>query len=368
MPTPYGFDTTATEVANDFSSNIHGKAVLVTGVTPNSLGSHFVETIAAHSPSLIILASRTQAAMDITAAAIRTRSADLPIETVIVDLGSLASVRKAAAAVLALKVRIDVLVLNAGLMASPYSKTVDGFESQFGICHLGHFVFGNTIIPSMLGPGLKPRVVVVSSEGHQLGPVRFTHPGFTDGQEYDKWRAYGQAKTANNLYAWSLAEKLGSRGLEAYSLHPGGIMTNLVKHIDMQGGNDVPTMRTFSSPLACWRHYQLTDNCIVEVYRSVGSPLGFPEHMKNLKFKSHDQGTATHVAAAFAEFDRKLYLTPRFIRTRQLTTFIANDNGKYLVDGQIATWDKVSPWARNSYDAERLWSMSENMVGETYRF
>ncbi|KAH7068000.1 WW domain-containing oxidoreductase [Paraphoma chrysanthemicola] len=330
MPTPYGFDTTATEVANDFSSNIRGKAVLVTGVTPNSLGSHFVETIAAHSPSLIILASRTQAAMDITAAAIRARSADVPIETVVVDLGSLASVRKAAAAVLALKARIDVLVLNAGLMASPYSKTVDGFESQFGICHLGHFVFGNTIIPSMLGPGLRPRVVVVSSEGHQLGPVRFTDPGFTDGQEYDKWRAYGQAKTANNLYAWSLAENLGPKGLESYSLHPGGIMTNLVKHIDMQSGDDVPKM--------------------LEVYRSVGSPLGFPEHMKSLKFKSHDQGTATHIVAAFAD------------------DFDANDNGKYLIDGQIATWDKVGPWARNSYDAERLWKISEDMVGETYAF
>lgn len=87
----------------------------------------------------------------------------------------------------------------------------------------------------MLGGTRTPRVVVVSSEAHQAGPVRFTDPGFTNGAEYDKWRAYGQAKTANNLYTWSLAEKLGSRGLQAYSLHPGGIVTNLGKHIDMQG-------------------------------------------------------------------------------------------------------------------------------------
>jgi NAD(P)-dependent dehydrogenase (short-subunit alcohol dehydrogenase family) len=244
MSPPYGFDSTATEVANDLSSNIRGKTILVTGVTPNSLGSHFVETIAVHSPSLIILASRSQATMDATASAIFKKNADVSIQTFVVDLGSLASVRKAAADVVKLGIRIDVLVLNAGLMACTYGTTADGFESQFGICHLGHFVFGNTIIRSMLGPGLKPRVVVVSSEGHQLGPVRFTDPGFMNGEEYDKWRAYGQAKTANTLYAWSLAEKLGSKGVQAYSLHPGGIMTNLVKHIDMQG-EDVTKMCKF---------------------------------------------------------------------------------------------------------------------------
>ncbi|KAK0640050.1 Short-chain dehydrogenase TIC 32 [Lasiodiplodia hormozganensis] len=331
MAPPYGFETTATEVAADLSANIRGKTVLITGVTPNSLGSHFATTIAQHSPALLILASRTQASLDATTAAIHAQHPSLPIRTVPVDLSSLASARAAAATVVAMQragTVIDALVLNAGVMACPYSTTSDGFELQFGTCHLGHFVFANAIVPGMLGPGRTPRVVVVSSEAHQLGPVRFTDPGFGDGKEYDKWRAYGQAKTANCLYAWSLAEKLGARGLQAYSLHPGSIVTNLGKHIDMQG-DDVTKM--------------------CEIYRSVGSPPGFPEHMEKLKFKNHDQGTATHVVAAFSD-DLK------------------EQNGQYLVDCKIASWDMVSPWARNSFDAERLWKMSEDMVGEKFEF
>ncbi|KAG9193995.1 hypothetical protein G6011_04030 [Alternaria panax] len=331
MAPTYSFDTTATEVATDLSSNIRDKTILVTGVTPNSLGSHFVETIAAHSPKLLILASRTQDSIDATSAAIRKKHPSIEIRSVIIDLGLLASARAAAAEAVKMQdagIIIDVLVLNAGVMACPYGTTIDGFERQFGTCHLGHFVFGNAIIPCMLGPGRKPRVVVVSSEAHQLSPVRFTDPGFTNGSEYDKWRAYGQAKTANNLYAWSLAEKLGPRGLQAYSLHPGGILTNLGKHIDMQG-EDVQRM--------------------LATYRSVGSFLGFPEHMQNFKFKTHDQGTATHVVAAFSDE-------------------LEHDNGKYLVDGKIARYELVSPWARNSFDAERLWKMSEEMVGEKFTF
>lgn len=248
MAPPYSFETTATEVAADLSANIRGKTILITGVTPNSLGSHFAETIAQHSPALLILASRTQESLSATTAAIHVTHPTLPIRSVLVDLSSLASVRAAASTIAAMQAAgtvIDTLVLNAGIMACLHGTTADGFERQFGTCHLGHFVFGNAIIPGMLGAGRAPRVVVVSSEAHQLGPVRFTDPGFTGGQEYDKWRAYGQAKTANCLYAWSLAEKLGARGLQAYSLHPGGIVTNLGKHIDMQG-DDVAKMCKFS--------------------------------------------------------------------------------------------------------------------------
>lgn len=248
MSSQYGATTPASEVAKDFSSNICGKTVLITGATPNSLGSHFAETIAAHGPALIILASRSQSTMDTTAAAVAKVAPNVPVRSVVIDLGSLASVRKAGAEVVKLQkeegITIDVLVLNAGLMACPYATTVDGFESQFGINHLGHFVFGNMIIPGMLGQGRKPRIVVVSSEAHTMGPVRFVDPGFSNGEEYDKWRSYGQAKSANALYTWSLAEKLGSQGMQAYSLHPGGIMTNLMKHLDMAGNDDFQKMST----------------------------------------------------------------------------------------------------------------------------
>lgn len=238
----YGFHTTATEVSSDLASNIRGKTVLTTGVTPNSLGSHFVETIAAHAPALLILASRTQDTIDATTAAIHAKHPAVAVRGVVVDLSALASVRRAADEVAKMQqdeeIVIDVLMLNAGIMACPYGTTADGFERQFGTNHLGHFVFANRIIPGMLDGKSKskqPRVVVVSSEGHQLGPVRWADPGFRGGEAYDKWRSYGQAKTANCLYAWALADKLGPKGLLAFSLHPGAIMTNLGRHIDVEG-------------------------------------------------------------------------------------------------------------------------------------
>ncbi|GME42225.1 Retinol dehydrogenase 14 [Neofusicoccum parvum] len=330
MSPPYGFHTTATEVASDLSTAIRGKTVLTTGVTPNSLGAQFVSTIAAHAPALLILASRTQSTIDATAAAIAAAHPAVRTRGLLLDLGDLVSARAAGDVVAGWRaaegVVVDVLVLNAGVMACPYATTADGFERQFGTNHLGHFVFGNRVVPAMLGEGRAPRVVVVSSEGHQLGPVRFADPGFKGGECYDKWRAYGQAKTANNLYALSLAEKLGSRGLLAFSLHPGGIVTNLVRHINIEGDDWQELMATF---------------------RSLGSPLGFPEYWEKNPFKTHDEGTATHVFAAFADGLEK-------------------ENGKFLIDAQVCSWDMVSPWARNSYDAERLWKMSEEMVGEKF--
>ncbi|OMP87772.1 Retinol dehydrogenase 14 [Diplodia seriata] len=346
----YDFHTTATAAASTLSASIRDKTILITGVTPNSLGAHFAATIASHAPRLLILASRTQSAIDATAAAIRAAAADsavananadssadagssVAVRGVIVDLASLASARRAGDEVARMQrdegVVVDVLVLNAGVMACPYEVTADGFERQFGTNHLGHFVFANAVIPGMLaGEGRKPRVVVVSSEGHQLGPVRWADPGFAGGETYDKWRAYGQAKTANCLYAWALAERLGGRGLSAFSLHPGAIATNLGKHIDVEGDD--------------WTQ-------LMSVFASNGNPQGFKEYWEKHPFKTLDEGTSTHVVAAFADW-------------------IEKDNGKFLRDAQICSFDMVAPWARNSYDAERLWRMSEDMVGEKFDF
>jgi NAD(P)-dependent dehydrogenase (short-subunit alcohol dehydrogenase family) len=105
-------------------------------------------------------------------------------------------------------------------MAGPHVKTEDGLERNFGSNHIGHFLFTNLIMPKILAAN-NPRVVSVSSSGHRLGPVRFDDYNFQEGEVYNGWEAYGQSKTANILYAKALATKLASRGLRAYSLHPG---------------------------------------------------------------------------------------------------------------------------------------------------
>jgi NAD(P)-dependent dehydrogenase (short-subunit alcohol dehydrogenase family) len=137
------------------------------------------------------------------------------IETVIVDLDSLASVRQGGKAIAALD-NVDVLIHNAAVMMNPYSTTSDGIESQFGTNYLGPWLLTNLLLPSLLKTP-NPRVVLVSSSGHTLGGIRFDDIGFQDGQVYDKRAAYGQSKTGNILNAVALADKYGKDGLLAIS-------------------------------------------------------------------------------------------------------------------------------------------------------
>ena len=233
---PYGFKTTADEVADDCKNIIKDKIILTTGVTPGGLGATFVQTLAKYSPKLLILAGRDTKKCEETAKAIASTSPGVPTRVLALDLGSLKQVRKAAAEVNSYTDHIDVLCNNAGVMATAYSLTVDGLETQFGINHIGHFLFTNLIMEKLLRAPDGARVVSVTSDGHRLGPVRFDDWRFDNGKTYDRWRAYGQAKSANMLFALSLAKKLGDKGkgggLVALSLHPGVIFgTNLGRSI-----------------------------------------------------------------------------------------------------------------------------------------
>jgi len=225
---------TATGLAETYKDQIAGKVVLTTGVSPSGLGASFVQSIVSAKPALLILAGRNAAKVEETAQALRAGpgGADVQVRTLSLDLSSLAAVREAAATVngWADVEHIDVLVNNAGIMAVDYSVTADGFESHFATNHLGPFLFTNLIMDKLLAAPA-PRVVMVSSDGHRLGPVRFADANFSQGF-YNKWLAYGQSKTANMLMGLSLARKLGKRGLLAFSLHPGVINTHLGDHLD----------------------------------------------------------------------------------------------------------------------------------------
>ncbi|MEV6624501.1 SDR family NAD(P)-dependent oxidoreductase [Amycolatopsis sp. NPDC051106] len=145
------------------------------------------------------------------------------------DLGDLDSVRAFAERFLASGRGIDVFIGSAGIMASPETRVGPGWEAQFATNHLGHFALVNRLWPTFT-PGA--RVVSVSSRGHHYGPVRFDDLNFERG--YDKWLAYGQAKTANVLFAVQLDKLARERGVRAFALHPGRILTDLVRHLDRQ--------------------------------------------------------------------------------------------------------------------------------------
>jgi NAD(P)-dependent dehydrogenase (short-subunit alcohol dehydrogenase family) len=192
------------------------RAVLVTGVSPGGIGAETAISIASQKPDLIILASRDVSKIEKTAATIEELYPGTPTRTLKLDLGSLTAVREAAKEVNTYPETIDVLINNAAVMACPYSTTEDGFETQFGTNYLGHFLFTVLLLGKLTkGTG---RVVNVSSSGHDRGPVRFDDPGFSDGEKYDPWLAYGQSKTAIILFSVELAR----RGVNSFSLHPGG--------------------------------------------------------------------------------------------------------------------------------------------------
>ncbi|KFZ23638.1 hypothetical protein V502_01881 [Pseudogymnoascus sp. VKM F-4520 (FW-2644)] len=327
MPAPYDTTTTADELVQDYANLIKNKVVLVTGVSPGSLGGFFVQTLAKAKPACLILAARNAEKLQKTAGEIATAHPNVQIRTVEVDLGSLKSARNAAAQVNAWDdiLAIDVLVNNAGIMAVEHQVSPDGFESQLATNHLGPFLFTNLIMNKILAAE-SPRVVLVSSDGHRLNPFRFDDYNFDEGKSYNKWFAYGQSKTANMLMAISLAEKLGLKHkLLAFSLHPGVIWTNLSNHLD--------------------------PNVAFDGLRAADKALGNREGWAEFNVKPLERGVATHIYASF-DPDLEAY------------------NGAYLLDSHVADplLDTVKPWATSRFEAERLWKLSEKLVGEEFLY
>ncbi|KAF7551512.1 hypothetical protein G7Z17_g4949 [Cylindrodendrum hubeiense] len=303
----YNAKTSVHELVSDYAQIISGKIILTTGVTPNSLGHIFTSAVAAASPALLILAGRNAAKLQQTADAIAAAHPGARTRNLVVDLSSLASVRKAAGEVnsWADVPRVDVVVNNAGVMAVDFALTPDGFETQFAASHIGHFLLTNLIMDKILASE-SPRVVNVSSDGHRLGPIRWADPHFS--------ASHSQAKTANNLFALSLAGKLGKRGLQAYSLHPGVIMTTGL------------------------------GNHIGDEFKSLGFQGGFDAVPVEV-------GTATH---AFAAFDPS----------------IADHNGAYLIKCRVGDpyVDTLKPWATSPIEADKLWVLSEKLVGQEFKY
>ncbi|EXA54419.1 oxidoreductase [Fusarium oxysporum f. sp. raphani 54005] len=343
---PHSASTTTNDLVNEYANIIKGKTILTTGVTPNSLGATFILETASKSPSLLILAGRNASKLQEMSKAITKTNPSVKTRSLVVDLGSLASVRKAAEEVNSWSdvPSIDVVVNNAGVMAIPYTKSVDGYEMQFAICHLGHFLLTNLTMDKILASE-SPRVVNISSNGHSLGPIRFADPHFSDGEIYDQWSAYGQSKTANMLFSVSLAQKLGSRGLQSYSVHPGLILsTGLGTHLDF--ANMDADLGTFST-LTHHPSTTSTNKSPVKSHRARGNSEGWAA----IPPVPVEVGAATH---AFAAFDPN----------------IKASNGAHLLEARVADpfVDTVKAWARDAVEAEKLWRLSEELVGQKFGY
>lgn len=213
--------------------DLTGRTAVVTGAN-GGLGLETAKALAA-AGAHVVLAARDPRKTEEAIGAIRAYVPSAQLEVVPLDLASLVSVRHASAAILAGHASIDILVNNAGLMAIPERSTVDGFEMQFGVNHLGHFVLTARLLPAVLHAN--GRVVTVTSTAHHMGSrVDPSNPHLHG--RYGEWRAYGQSKLANYHFAIGLHRRLVAVGAGAASLlaHPGLSNTGLQTHSVVETG------------------------------------------------------------------------------------------------------------------------------------
>lgn len=309
----FGFESTTDDVLAGV--DLGGRTMLVTGAS-TGLGEETTRALAAHGAT-VVMAVRDPVRGKAAAERIRaTAGAPVSLEIRQLDLASLDSVRRFSGEFLAARSTLDVLINNAGLMACPFGLTQDGHELQWGTNHLGHFLLANLLRPALLGAE-RSRVVSLSSRGHSFSDIDLSDPRFDRG-DYTPFVGYGRAKTANALFAVGWDRRFGDQGSQAFSVHPGGIHTEL-------GRNMTPeTIAMLSARLA--------------------------EGGRVFQWKTIPQGAATSVWAATAPA-------------------LEAHGGAYLEDCHVARLaapgdeDGVLPYAIDPASADRLWDYSLAAVG-----
>ena len=229
---------TALQVIKDCGAagSMKGKVILITGCS-SGIGAETFRALYETGAQLILTArNMTKLAEVIEGVKAKATIKDAPEpHSVEIHLDSLVSVRKAAEEFKARFDRLDILICNAGIMATPEGKTEDGLELQIGTNHFAHFLFFQLVKPVLLSTtasGNSVRVIAISSAAHRRSGINFDD--INSSQGYDKWVAYGQSKTANIYMANSIERHYGSKGLHGLSVHPGGIMTDLPRHLSAE--------------------------------------------------------------------------------------------------------------------------------------
>jgi NAD(P)-dependent dehydrogenase (short-subunit alcohol dehydrogenase family) len=319
----------ATSTTDDVLSGVDlkGKRILVTGASAG-LGVETARSLAAHGAQVVGAARDLNKARAATEQVSKDAAANGgSFELVELDLANLKSVRACADQLLAKKELFDVVIANAGVMATPLGHTADGFETQFGTNHLGHFVLVNQIASLIRDGG---RLINLSSAGHRYANVDLEDPNF-EHTPYEPFVAYGRSKTANILFAVAFDKRHRSRGVRAAAVHPGGIQTELGRHVE--SGRLEKVINEINQQLAA-------------------------EGKGPFQFKSLPQGAATSVWAAVVALGDEI--GGRYCENCHV--------GKTVPDGATITAisEGVRGYALDPRTAEALWKKSEEMVGESF--
>jgi NAD(P)-dependent dehydrogenase (short-subunit alcohol dehydrogenase family) len=265
---------TAQQVIEDqgLASKLDGRVILVTGGTAG-LGTESARVLQKNGAKVYITARTLEKGQKV-ASELNKANPDSPaVEVIAIDLSNLQSVRDGTKDFLARSDKLHVLLNNAGVMACPESKTADGFEMQFGVNHIAHFLLFQLLKPLLLSsstPKLQSRVVSLSSSGHRLSDVHFDNYNLTG--EYDPWMAYGQSKTANILFANELDRRYGSQGLHGLSVHPGVIMNTELSRHQLDTSNEMMESM-LSDPRFASIEKSVEQGASTQVWAAMGSDL-----------------------------------------------------------------------------------------------
>ncbi|CAF1134021.1 unnamed protein product [Didymodactylos carnosus] len=305
--------STAREVVESLQANLTGKVILITGAT-SGIGVETARALALTKAHIIITARNMEKGADVVND-IKTTTNNNNVEVMELNQNSLKSVRDFANEYIKRKLPLHILICNAGIMATPYQKTIDGYESQFAVNHLSHFLLTILLLP-VLKASKPSKVIVVSSCANRQGGINWNDINWE--QNYDKWKAYAQSKTSNILFAKQLSKLYSNDGIKAYSLHPGGIMTGLQKDLTREEMNQ----------------------------------MGFFDKNGNLieAFKNVEQGAATTVWAALSnELDDK---SGEYLEDCNISVGVTNEQGYF----------GLSPHSVDMEQAQRLWDISLEMT------
>jgi len=326
MAAKFGAKSTTEDVLEGV--DLKGKRILVTGVSAG-LGVETARALVAHNADVVGAARDLEKAKRATSEVSKTAAeTGATFEVVELDLASLKSVRAAADKLVTDGRLFDVIIANAGVMATPFGKTVDGFETQFGTNHLGHFVFVNRIAKLIKDGG---RLVNLSSSGHRFSNVDLNDPNF-ETTPYEPFVAYGRSKTANILFAVAFDQRHREHGVRAAAVHPGGIQTELARHMDPA-------------------HMEQMVKQINEQAAAEGKGP--------FQFKTVPQGAATSVWAAVVAPAEEV--GGRYCENCHVSDVAADDARLGLLD------EGVRGYALDPQNAVALWKKSEELVGETFQ-
>jgi NAD(P)-dependent dehydrogenase (short-subunit alcohol dehydrogenase family) len=305
---------TACEVVEGI--DLSGKVCVITGAS-SGLGRESARALAA-AGAHVILAARNQQALAEAAGWVRDVVPGAATSTVELDLTALSSVRAAAATIHDIAPAVHVLMNNAGVMFTPFGRTRDGFELQIGTNHFGHFELTRLLVPQLTAAG-GARVVILSSGGHVMGDVDFDDPNW-ERRDYDKFVAYGAAKTANILHAIEADRRWRDVGIRAYAVHPGTVATSLARYMSRGDFSDLRKL--------------VVDNSTLRGETTNGL----------LDFATPEQGAATQVWAA---------VSPE----------LADRGALYLEDCAVS--EPGAAYACDVRRAAELWMLSEKLCAST---